>query len=93
MIQLMRTTLTLDDRLAKALKRSAHLSGKSLDTVVNETLKVGLASRRRARKPTRYRLRPVSLGSIRPGLDLDKALELFDRIEGQEAAHTLRPSR
>lgn len=89
----MRTTLTLDDRLAKALKRSARQSGKSLDTVVNETLKVGLASRRRARKPTRYRLKPVPLGGVKPGIDLDKALALFDRIEGQEAARSLRPSR
>lgn len=89
----MRTTLALDDRLAKALKQSARKSGKSLDTVVNEPLKAGLARRRTLRKPARYRLTPVSLGGVRSGLDLDKALALFDRIEGQETAQALRLPR
>lgn len=93
MIHPMRTTLILNDRLAKALKRSARQSGKSLDTVINETLKAGLASHRSLPKRTRYRLKPVPLGGVKPGIDLDKTLALFDHIEGQEAAHTLRPSR
>ncbi|MDC8446956.1 MAG: hypothetical protein LV473_01225 [Nitrospira sp.] len=89
----MRTTLTLDDRLAKVLKQSARKSGKSLDRVVNETLKAGLAGRRTTRKRTRYRITPVSLGGVKPGIDLDKALALFDRIEGQKTATTLRLPR
>lgn len=89
----MRTTLTLDDRLAKALKQSARKSGKSLDAVVNETLKAGLARCRPLPKRTRYRITPVSLGGVKPGIDLDKALALFDRIEGQETAQTLRLTR
>lgn len=93
MIHPMRTTLILNDRLAKALKRSARQSGKSLDTVINETLLAGLASHRSLPKQTRYRLKPVSLGSVKPGIDLDKALALLDRIEEQEAADSLRPSR
>lgn len=89
----MRTTLTIDDRLAKALKQSAHESGKSLNAVVNETLKAGLARRRTLPKRTRYRITPVSLGGVRPGIDLDKALALFDQIEGHETAQTLRLTR
>src|SRR6478672_7541789 len=33
----MRTTLTLDERIAKALKSIAHQSGKPFEQVVNET--------------------------------------------------------
>lgn len=89
----MRTTLTIDDRLAKALKQSAHESGKSLNAVVNETLKAGLARRRMLHKRARYRITPIPLGGVRPGIDLDKALALFDQVEGHETARTLRLTR
>jgi hypothetical protein len=89
----MRTTLTIDDRLAKALKQSAHESGQSLDAVVDETLNAGLARRRTLHKRARYRITSVSLGGVRPGLNLDKALALFDQIEGHATAHSLRQTR
>jgi hypothetical protein len=40
----MRTTLTIDDRLAKALKALAHRCGKPFKQVVKETLQAGLAA-------------------------------------------------
>lgn len=84
----MRTTLTLDDQLAQELKEVAHKAGKPFKEVVNETLRKGLRSKRTpAAKP--YRLKTVSLGGVRPGVNLDKALALADAIEDEEIARKL----
>lgn len=85
----MRTTLTLEDRIERDLKELAHRSGKPFKTVVNETLRAGLAARQatRARKP--YRLRPASLGGILLEVDLDKALSLSDSLEDEAVATKL----
>lgn len=76
----MRTTLTLDDALADALKKMAHESGKPFKQVVNEVLLNGLAHSQQ-RKAQTYRLQPVSMGAPYPGIDLDKALQLADELE------------
>ena len=76
----MRTTLTLDKDLALALRAEARRSGRPLKRIVNDTLRVGLATRR-APAGRRYRLTPVSLGGVVAGVDLDKALRLADVLE------------
>ena len=81
----MRTTLTIDDAIAKALKDLAHRSDKPFKEVVNETLRAGLNARR-APKAKRYRVKPASLGGAAPGINLDKALALADALEDQEIA-------
>jgi hypothetical protein len=80
----MRTTLTIEDRIARDLKALAHRSGKPFKAVVNETLRAGLVARQEQRKPKRYRLRAASLGGVRAGIDLDKALALADSLEDEE---------
>ena len=84
----MRTTLTLDDHIAKTLKALAHRTGKPFKQVVNETLQRGLeaAATRKARP---YRLKPTSLGGPLPGVDIDKALRLSAAIEDDEMAREL----
>jgi len=84
----MRTTLTLDDRIAKALKAVAHRTGKPFKQVVHETLQTGLAARETA-KPRPYRLKPVSLGGVVPGINIDKALRLSAALEDDEIAREL----
>ena len=85
----MRTTLTIDDRIAKALKALAHRSGKPFKRVVNETLQAGLAAGEVAPKARRYRVQAVSLGGVMPGIDLTKALRLADALEDDEIARKL----
>ena len=85
----MRTTLTIDDKLAKALKDAAHRSGKSFKEIVNESLRAGLSARS-SRKPRPYRLKPAALGDVRPGIDLDRALRLADQLEDEEIVRELR---
>jgi hypothetical protein len=81
----MRTTLTIDDGIAKALKDLAHRSNKPFKEVVNDTLRAGLRAQR-APKAKRYRVKPASLGGVLPGVNLDKALALADALEDQEIA-------
>jgi hypothetical protein len=85
----MRTTLTIDDRIAKALKALAHRSGKPFTRVVNETLQAGLAVGGAPVKPRPYRVKPVSLGGVVPGIDLTKVLRLADALEDDEIARKL----
>jgi hypothetical protein len=84
-----RTTLTIDERLARELKEIAHRSGRPFKQVVNETLQAGLGARKAPRKARRYRLAPASLGQPLPGIDLDKALQLADALEDAEIARKL----
>ncbi len=81
----MRTTLTIDDGIAQALKELAHRSNKPFKQVVNETLRAGLSTAR-ARRSKRYKVKPAALGGVSPGIDLDKAPALADAIEDQELA-------
>ena len=87
----MRTTLTLENDLARALREEARRSGRPLKRIVNETLRVGLAARR-SPAARRYRLTPVSLGGVVAGVDLDKALRLAEALEDEATArkHELR---
>jgi hypothetical protein len=85
----MRTTLTIEERLARDLKEIAHRSGKPFKQVVNETLHAGLSAQKTPPKARRYRLKPASLGQPLPGIDLDKALQLADALEDVEIARKL----
>jgi hypothetical protein len=84
----MRTTLTLDDRIAKALKTLAHRSGKPFKQIVNETLQSGLTVREKP-TPRPYRLKPASLGGVLPGINLDRALRLAAALEDEEISREL----
>ena len=84
----MRTTLTLETDLARALREEAARSGRPLKRVVNETLRAGLAARR-AKAARRYRLTPVHLGGVAAGVDLDKALRLAEALEDEAIARKL----
>ena len=84
----MRTTLTLDADVAAALKRLARQSGRAFKQVVNEALRAGL--RVQAAPPARrYRLKPVSLGGVLAGVNLDHALRLADALEDEALAAKL----
>ncbi len=87
----MRTTLTIDDPVARQLREEAHRTGKSFKAVVNETLRAGIARARVPPAGRRYRLEPVSMGEVVGGHDLDKALQLAERLEDEEIVRKLKP--
>lgn len=82
----MRTTLTLDEQIAKALKNAAHRTGKPFKQVVNETLRAGLVAGHGSAKARPYRVKLASLGGAMQGVDLLKALRLADALEDKEIA-------
>lgn len=85
----MRTTLTLEDELARELKRRAAESGRSFKDEVNEALARSLSADPSA-APRPFRQRTVSLGGVREGVDLTKALQLAAVLEDEEWARKLR---
>lgn len=76
----MRTTLSLDDDVARLLQREVRRSGASFKETVNRCLRQGLiASSRRPAKPFAVTPRPLGLP---PGLSYDNAEELIEALEG-----------
>jgi plasmid stability protein len=80
----MRTTLTIDDKLAADLKKRAYETGKSFKAVVNEALRAGLETGQPVPGSRPFTLQPVSLGGPQPGIDLDKANRLAGDLEDEE---------
>ena len=85
----MRTTLNIDDSIAKKLKDNAHQTGKSFKDIVNETLQAGLVAKKIMQKAKPYRIKSVSMGGAVTGHNLDKALALADRMEDEEIIREL----
>ena len=78
----MRTTLTIDDDVATALKALAHNSGKTFKAVVNEVMRRGLMT---GEVPDRepFRVESVRRGFL-PGIDPLKLNQLVDELEADE---------
>ena len=85
----MRTTLTLDDQLAKSLQERAHQNRQSFKEVVNQALSQGLSVMDQPPPLANYRLKAVSMGCPRPGINIDKALELANQQEDDAIASKL----
>jgi hypothetical protein len=77
----MRTTLTLDPDVAAKLKEEAQRRGISFKEAVNSNLRRGLATSEPS--ASAYRVRPRRMRA-KPGLDLDQARDLADRLEDEE---------
>ena len=77
----MRTTLTIDDHIAVALKSLARTSGKTFKTVVNEVLHNGLTT---GEKPVpdqkAFKVASARRGFL-PGIDPLKLNQLVDELE------------
>jgi hypothetical protein len=85
----MRTTLTIDDDLARRLKQHALDTGRSFKDVVNEALRTGLDQAVGAPVQRPYRVERASLGRTAPGIDLDRATRLAGQLEDEEQLRKL----
>ena len=80
----MRTTLTLDEDVARQLKERAGRSGESFKEVVNSTLRQGLAQGKRpVSKLPRFKVRPKACG-FRSGVDVLRLNQLVDELEMED---------
>ena len=75
----MRTTISLNDRLAKQVRREAETRGISMSAFISKTLDDALKRREPAEQPP-FKLITVRGVRPRPGIDLDRprALDIRD---------------
>jgi Bacterial antitoxin of type II TA system, VapB len=76
----MRTTITIDDQLLADAKEIAARSGRTLNAVVEDALRVSIINSRRRRGQPRVPL-PTFPGKLRPGVNLDDNSALLDLME------------
>ena len=84
----MRTTLTLDDDVAAALKQQAKLHDQSFKQVVNDALRRGLTSPEPRDRPP-FKVRTFA-GGFRPGIDPRKLNEVNAELELTELQRKLQ---
>jgi hypothetical protein len=86
----MRTTLTLDDDVARRVESEMKRTGNGLKAVVNRALRLGLGMSDKPVEPAPFRVEPHAFG-FRPGTDLDRLNQLADELEAEE--HTAKRDR
>ena len=82
----MRTTVTLDDDVVATLREIARERNISFKEALNASVRRGTAIGDRVSSP--YRMPARALG-VRPGVNLDKALQLAGELEDLEIARKL----
>ncbi len=84
----MRTTVTIDDDIARELRQRAKRSEKSFKEVLNESLRLAFSeSRSSTRRMKKFRVRPHR-SAFRSGIDVGKLNQLADQlgVEGRVRA-------
>jgi hypothetical protein len=84
----MRTTVTLDPDVAAKLKEEMRKRGISFKEALNSSVRRGLE--RGEAKPRPYRLPPPHRMGARPGVNLDKALQLAGELEDAETMRKMQ---
>jgi hypothetical protein len=76
----MRTTLTLDDDVARLIEEAVHRERRPMKQIVNDALRRALAPRVARQEP--YRLTPHE-SAVRPGFDPSGFNRLVDELEDE----------
>ena len=76
----MRTTIRLDDQLLTEAKLLAAATGRSLTSVIEDTLREMLARRQTSSHRGQIRLKTVP-GVLQAGIDLDDSAALLEIME------------
>jgi hypothetical protein len=85
----MRTTLTLDEDVARLVEEAVHRERRPMKQIVNDALRQALAPRVPRRVP--YRLTPHE-SAVRPGFDLAGFNRLADDLEDEAVIDRARPT-
>jgi hypothetical protein len=83
MMLVMRTTLTIDDGVGRALKKIAHDTDTPFKDVVDRALRAGLQALGRGPRAKPYRATTFDLGGP-TDFNMDKARHLADELENEE---------
>jgi hypothetical protein len=76
-----RTTLTIDDDIAKLVEQEQRRSGDSFKSTVNSLLRLGLNASRNPQPKKRFVVTPRKMG-LPPGLSYDSIPMLLDKLDG-----------
>lgn len=85
----MRTTISLDDRLAEQVRRAAEARGMSVSAFIAKTLDDALKRRERSEPPP-FRLVTVRGVHARAGVDLDRTRALDAQDDEARFGHESR---
>lgn len=78
----MRTTITLDEDVEKKLDAEVRRQkDTSFKDVVNETLRIGLLTKRELKAAEPFKVKAHSMG-VMPGLNYDNIGDLIEHLEG-----------
>lgn len=77
----MRTTLTIDDDIAKLVEDEVRRSGDTFKGTVNRLLKQGLMASKGPSEAKPFVVTPFPLG-LKPGLSYDSISDLIEEAEG-----------
>lgn len=79
----MRTTLTLDDDVADFVEEKSRVQNKSLDQVVNETLRLGMEQTTKPVDTHEFRVKPNNSGFVE-GVDTVRLNQVLDDLDVEE---------
>ena len=85
----MRTTISLDDQLAKQVRRAAEARGISVSAFISKTLD-DVLKRRETSEPPPFQLVTVRGVHPRPGVDLDRTRALDAQDDETRFGHGSR---
>lgn len=86
----MRTTLTLDDDVARLVDDAVHRERRSMKDVVNDALRKGLTAPQAEADP--YRV-PVHRSGVRAGVDPARLNQLVDELADERVTEALTRQR
>ncbi len=67
----MRTTLTIEPDVERLVQQAMRRTGRSMKTVINEALRLGLGARTQPARAPRFTVEPHAFG-FKPGIDTDR---------------------
>jgi plasmid stability protein len=85
----MRTTIRIDDELYRQVKAMAARSGRTVAAVLEDAVRRGL-SPSEPRPASRYVVRPMGRGGLRPGVDLSSNASASEAMDEAASIDALR---
>jgi hypothetical protein len=86
----MRTTVTIDDEVARLLKEAMHRRRTNFKEALNTALRRGLTVTKTPTAPKRFEVKGPFLGRIQPGIDPAGFNKLADQLEDQAIIEKMR---
>ena len=75
----MRTTVSIDDDLYRALKERAARTGRTVGAVLEDAVRDSIARSSDGRKP--LRIKAYGRGGVRPGIDLSSNTSIQEALD------------